>query len=65
MEDLRRRARRGPGGPGGPPDGYVYRHAWAQRLQLSWGRVQEDRLYVDTQRVAEFDAHLAPAANGG
>lgn len=42
-------------------DGYVYRNEWAQRLRLSWGRLQEDRLYVDTQRVAELDAHLAPA----
>jgi ketosteroid isomerase-like protein len=47
------------------PDGYVYRNEWAQRLRLSWGRVEEDRLYVDTQRVAAFDAHLKPAARGG
>lgn len=43
--------------PGG--DGEYLNHGM-QYLRLSWGRVTEDRLHVDTQRVAEFDARLQP-----
>jgi ketosteroid isomerase-like protein len=41
------------------PDGSEYENHGMQYLRLSWGRVTEDRLHVDTARVAELDALLA------
>jgi ketosteroid isomerase-like protein len=42
------------------PDGRVYRNRWCQFVRLAWGRVcGEDRIYFDTQRVAELDRMLA------
>lgn len=32
-----------------------------QYLRMRWGRVKEDRIYIDTQLGAEFDARLARA----
>ncbi len=44
--------------------GGVYVNQWCQFVHLSWGRIQEDRIYLDTQLVAALDAMLTPAANG-
>ena len=30
-------------------------------LRTRWGRVVAEEVYEDTQKVAAFDAHLAPA----
>src|SRR3954454_19415773 len=42
--------------PGGAGE---YVNHGMQYLRLSWGRVTEDRLHVDTARVAELDARLS------
>jgi ketosteroid isomerase-like protein len=42
-----------------PAGGGEYVNHGMQYLRLSWGRVTEDRLHVDTARVAELDARLA------
>jgi ketosteroid isomerase-like protein len=39
--------------------GRAYRNAGLQLIRLRWGRVTEDHLYEDTQRVAEALAYLA------
>jgi ketosteroid isomerase-like protein len=42
------------------PDGDgEYRNDGMQYLRMRWGRVTEDRIYVDTQLVAELDTRLA------
>jgi ketosteroid isomerase-like protein len=43
------------------PDGRTYENDWCQFARLSWGKVVEDRIYVDTQRVAALDRWLAEA----
>src|SRR3954451_21586000 len=48
--------------PDGGGDEYV--NNGMQYLRLSWGRVTEDRLHVDTRRVAELDARLTSQAAG-
>ena len=39
-----------------------YTNHIAQFLRLSWGKVREDLLYLDTEVVAEFDAQLSASA---
>lgn len=41
------------------PDGATYRNEGMQFLRLRWGRVVEDRLYEDTQRLVRALDHLA------
>jgi len=41
------------------PDGTPYRNTGVQLLELRWGKVHEDRLYEDTQRVTDALKHLA------
>jgi ketosteroid isomerase-like protein len=43
------------------PGGRTYENRWCQFARLSWGRLHEDRIYVDTQRVAALDRWLAEA----
>jgi ketosteroid isomerase-like protein len=43
------------------PGGGEYENNGMQYLRLSWGRVTEDRLHVDTQRVSELDSALQRA----
>jgi hypothetical protein len=31
-------------------------------IRERWGKIAEQRVYLDTQRVADFDARLAAAA---
>jgi hypothetical protein len=35
-----------------------------EHLRMRWGRLQELRVHLDTQKVAELDARLEPAAAG-
>lgn len=47
------------------PDGFEYRNTGQEFLRMRWGKVVEQRVALDTQRVAELDRHLeagAPAA---
>jgi ketosteroid isomerase-like protein len=43
------------------PDGRTYENQWCQFARLRWGKLHEDRIYVDTQRVATLDRWLAEA----
>lgn len=43
------------------PNGRAYENQWCQFARLSWGKLREDRIYVDTQRVATLDRWLAEA----
>jgi hypothetical protein len=42
----------------------VYSNHGVQYLQLRWGRVVLDEINLDTQRVADYDAHIAGSAGG-
>lgn len=42
------------------PDGFEYRNEGAEWVHMRWGRVVEQRVALDTQKVAELDRHLAP-----
>jgi ketosteroid isomerase-like protein len=44
------------------PDGTEYRNAGMQYLRVRWGRVVEDRLYEDTQRLAAALDRVTAAA---
>jgi len=44
------------------PDGSHYANEGMQYLRLSWGRVRLDRIFLDTQAVADLDRLLAIAA---
>ncbi|HEY2766704.1 MAG TPA: nuclear transport factor 2 family protein [Solirubrobacteraceae bacterium] len=41
------------------PDGSKYENQGMQYVRLRWGRVQLDRLFLDTQRVADADRVLS------
>ena len=43
------------------PRGYQYRNEGMEFLRIRWGKTTEQRVYLDTQKVADFDAHLAAA----
>jgi len=47
------------------PDGTPYRNEGMQRLEIRWGRIHQDRLFEDTQAVAEALARLSEAEAGG
>jgi ketosteroid isomerase-like protein len=42
-------------------NGRTYENDWCQFVRLSWGKLKDDRVYVDTQRVAALDRWLAEA----
>jgi ketosteroid isomerase-like protein len=42
--------------------GALYTNQWSQFARLSWGRIQEDLIYIDTQRLAAVDKVLAPTS---
>ena len=44
------------------PDGGEYRNEGMEYLRIRWGKVREQRVYLDTQKVADFDARLKAAA---
>ena len=44
------------------PGGGEYRNEGMEYLRIRWGKTREQRVYLDTQKVAEFDAQLAAAA---
>jgi ketosteroid isomerase-like protein len=47
------------------PDGFEYRNTGQEFIRMRWGKVVEQRVALDTQRVAELDRHLeagTPAA---
>ena len=43
------------------PDGGEYENEGMEYLRIRWGRVREQRVYLDTQKVADFDARLGSA----
>jgi ketosteroid isomerase-like protein len=43
-------------------DGSEYRNEGMQYVRLRWGRVRLDRIFLDTQAVADADPLLSPAA---
>jgi ketosteroid isomerase-like protein len=40
-------------------DGIAYENRWVQYARVSWAKMREDRVYLDTQRVAHLDRLLA------
>ena len=44
------------------PDGGEYRNEGMEYLRIRWGRTTEQRVYLDTERVADLDERLAAAA---
>lgn len=62
MADTRRLAVRG---LRDVPDGTPYRNEGMQRLEIRWGRIHQDRLFEDTQAVAEALARLSEAEADG
>jgi ketosteroid isomerase-like protein len=45
------------GTPSGP-----YTNQWVQCVRLTWGKVTEDVIYLDTQKLAAFEAALTCVA---
>jgi ketosteroid isomerase-like protein len=45
------------GTPSGP-----YTNQWAQCARLAWGKLTEDVIYLDTQKLAAFEAALTSVA---
>jgi ketosteroid isomerase-like protein len=43
------------------PGGGEYRNEGMEYLRIRWGKTREQRVYLDTQKVAAFDAQLAAA----
>ena len=41
------------------PGGGEYENEGMEYLRIRWGRTREQRVYLDTERVADFDARLA------
>lgn len=44
------------------PGGGEYRNEGMEYLRIRWGKTREQRVYLDTQKVADFDARLTAAA---
>jgi ketosteroid isomerase-like protein len=44
------------------PGGGEYENRGMEYLRIRWGKTREQRVYLDTEKVAEFDAQLAAAA---
>ncbi len=45
------------------PGGGEYNNEGMEYLRMRWGRIREQRVYLDTERVAELDARLAAAGD--
>lgn len=45
----------------GPDGTVVYANRVAEFLNVSWGKVRRQEVYLDTQKVAALDEHLAAA----
>jgi ketosteroid isomerase-like protein len=45
--------------PDGGPD---YQNEGMEYLRIRWGKIREQRVYLDTEKVADFDARLAAVA---
>ncbi|HKF16607.1 MAG TPA: nuclear transport factor 2 family protein [Candidatus Dormibacteraeota bacterium] len=43
------------------PDGFVYRNELVEYAHARWGRIRSLEVFLDTQAVAELDAHLTSA----
>lgn len=41
--------------------GLPYANEWVQCARLAWGKLREDIIYVDTQKLAAVDGQLVPA----
>jgi ketosteroid isomerase-like protein len=47
------------------PDGLIYQNSGVQLLRLQWGRIVEDYIYEDTQKLArELDSRVKQNPNG-
>jgi ketosteroid isomerase-like protein len=44
------------------PDGGEYENEGMEYLRIRWGRTLEQRVYLDTEKVADLDARLAAAS---
>jgi ketosteroid isomerase-like protein len=44
------------------PGGGEYSNEGMEYVRMSWGRIREQRVYLDTEKVADFDSRLAAAA---
>ena len=44
------------------PGGGEYSNEGMEYMRIRWGKTREQRVYLDTQKVADFDAQLAQAA---
>jgi ketosteroid isomerase-like protein len=44
------------------PGGGEYENEGMEYLRIRWGKTREQRVYLDTEKVAELDAQLAAAA---
>jgi ketosteroid isomerase-like protein len=45
------------------PGGGEYNNEGMEYMRIRWGRTREQRVYLDTERVADFDARLAAAGD--
>ena len=45
------------------PGGVDYDNEGMEYLRMRWGMIREQRVYVDTERVAQLDARLAAAGD--
>lgn len=43
------------------PGGGQYENEGMEYVRMRWGKVREQRVYLDTEKVTEFDAQLAAA----
>jgi ketosteroid isomerase-like protein len=46
------------------PGGGEYRNEGTEFLRIRWGRTREQRVYLDTEKVADLDARLEAAGQG-
>ena len=44
------------------PDGGEYSNEGMEYLRIRWGKLREQRVYLDTEKVADLDARLAAVA---
>ena len=44
------------------PGGGEYENEGTEYMRIRWGKVREQRLYLDTEKVADLDARLSAAA---
>ena len=43
--------------------GEIYSNEWVQCAWLVWGKLREDVIYLDTERLAAYDTALKPAVD--